>query len=792
MDDITLEALEYPLVLQELKGFTSTPVGAEAVLNLRPLRDFSGVEEAFKELKESSAIVDTSGGLPLSGVEDIRPIVKKTAPEGACLKPSELLDVKNTLGAVSGVSAVLTPAFTGSFPLTSARIGSLSDYKDILKELDAILDAKGEIKDDASSRLFRLRKDIRSSRARARSLVEELSANKKFKEFLRDEIFTIRDDRYVLCVEASQHTRLPGVVHGRSGSGLTYYIEPLQAVELNNRLAILKKEEVAEEMEILKRATGLVSAGAGEIQRDLKTIASLDSVQARARFKEHLNAVLPGLSPAAPDVAVRFINARHPLLVFKELRGGKGGEGGEAVTPVDIILEKGESVLVISGANTGGKTVALKTLGLMSLMVNSGMAVPADEGSEAVFFNNIFADIGDRQNIAESLSTFSAHLKRTGEILERSAPGTLVLVDEIGVGTDPSEGGALALAFLEALKKRGARTAVTTHLNVLKAHAHSDPSFQNASVAFDEDTLKPLYKLRYGTPGASLALTVARSLGISEELIESAAEKLKGDEGAFVQSIEALQRETESLSDAKRRLEELEERREKALERLRKDRTKMLEKAKKMVEEVVKGAREEIRDISARFEEEGVKVQKAPAIKAVSGVGGRVAKLLSSDEGGRRFVPEVGDSVEIEGIGAVGEVIRVDGEGGAGGAGGAGKKVELLVGGMKVWIALERLRKGNKQKPGRKRTRPSVEEAFTGAGPGPTVNLIGMRVDEALQVVEKAIDMAHMEGIDRVEVIHGIGTGSLARAVGEYLKSNELVKSFNPGDTGAVTVVEIA
>jgi DNA mismatch repair protein MutS2 len=771
VDDTTLEALEYPQVLRELEGFTLTPLGAESVQKLRPSRDFFEIEEAFKELKEVSSILSTSGGLPLGGVSDIRPLLSKTAPEGAFLKPSELLDIKNNIDVISSLRSVLTPEFTRSFPLISTKIESISDYKGLLNELDRIVDEKGWVKDDASSRLLSLRRDIFTTRQRARAVVEGLSTNKKFKEFLQEDIFTISDDRYVLCVAAGHHTHLPGVVHGRSGSGATYYIEPFQAVELNNCLAILKREEKAEEVEILKRATELVSSKVYEILMDLKNVAALDSVQAKARFKEHLKAVLPVINTDFGDGRVRLIKARHPLLAFKELRGG------EPVTSVDIILERGRRVLVISGANAGGKTVALKTLGLLSLMVNSGMAIPVEEGSEVILFNNIFADIGDRQDIAESLSTFSAHLKRTGEILDNSGQGTLVLIDEIGVGTDPSEGGALALTVLESLKDRGARAAVTTHLNLLKAHAHSEPSFQNASVAFDERTLKPLYSLRYGMPGASLGLTVARSLGISEELIERASGKLKGDEGAFVESVEALEREKESLRAVNERLETLEERRGKALARLRRERELMLERARKKVEAIVKGAEEDIKEVSARMKQEGIRANIGGAGKAISGVRGRVIPLLSGPQ--VRFVPEVGDVVDIEGTGTGGEVITVDSE---------GKKAELLVGGMKVWVAWGRLNKGlhPKQRP-TGQTRAYMETEY-----GTTVNLIGMRVDEALRVVARAVDRAHMEGIERVEVIHGIGTGRLAKAVGEYLKRNGLVKGFGPGDTGGVTVVEIA
>jgi DNA mismatch repair protein MutS2 len=508
----------------------------------------------------------------------------------------------------------------------------------------------------------------------------------------------------------------------------------------------------------------------------LKTVAALDTVEAKARFKEHLKAVFPVVNTPFGEGRLSLVNARHPLLVFKEVKGG------EPVVPVDIMLDEGCRVLVISGANAGGKTVALKNLGLLCLMVQSGMAVPVDEGSEAVLFNNIFADIGDRQNIAESLSTFSAHLKRTGEIFDKSGPGTLVLIDEIGVGTDPSEGGALALAVLGALKDRGARAAVTTHLNILKAHAHSDPSFQNASVVFDEETLKPSYTLRYGTPGESLGLTVARSLGISEELIERAAEKLKGEEGAFVESIRVLERERESLRAANQRLEELEERRGRALTRLRRDRELMLERARKKLEAIVEVAEGEIKEVTSRLKEEGIKAGRGGFGKAVSEIRGRAMPLLKAPR--ERYVPEVGDVVDIEGSAIGGEVIRVDGE---------GEKAELLVGGMKVWVSGERLKKGLRSNLRLRRAGPSGQNvvAYAEDGHGSTVNVIGMRVEEALRVVSRAIDRAHMEGIGRVEVIHGVGTGTLAKAVSEYMETNALVKDFYLRD-GGVTVVEIA
>ncbi|MEE9613422.1 MAG: endonuclease MutS2, partial [Thermodesulfobacteriota bacterium] len=534
MDDITLEALGYHEVLGELEGFAVSPPARGLVRGLRPGTDRSGIEEAFAELTEMGSVLKASGPLPFDGIRDIGPLLSAPAPEGAYFTPPELFDIKETIEAISRIKSLVDRSFSRAFPVTSSRIGTLSDHKALRGELSRVLDEKGHIRDEASAKLREIRGEVLSSRERGRAVLEKLTGSRELSGVFTDEISTIRDDRYVLLVKAGRHAELPGVVHGRSASGATYFVEPFQVVELNNRIAILKKEEKTEEVKILKAATARVIEERDIIMADLSATARLDLAQAKALFKEHIQAVVPLIKEGGE---VKLTGARHPLLVFKELKRGA------PVVPVDIRLRPGSSVLVISGANAGGKTVALKTLGLLSLMAQTGLAIPAEEGSELNLFNNVFSDIGDRQDIAEDLSTFSAHLKRLGEILEAVSPPTLVLVDEIGVGTDPAEGGVLALAMLETLSERGATTVVTTHLNILKARAQTDPAFENAAVEFDEETTRPRYKLGYGVPGPSLGLSVARNYGIPDGVIKRAREMLEGDEGEFIRSVRALEEE---------------------------------------------------------------------------------------------------------------------------------------------------------------------------------------------------------------------------------------------------------
>ncbi|MBI5492977.1 MAG: endonuclease MutS2 [Deltaproteobacteria bacterium] len=775
MDNTTLETLEYGAVLNELAAFTVTAPGKDVAAALRPLASVRSIEESFKEYSEVNELIK-SGRLPLGGVSDLKELLSRLGPGGAYLLPEELMLVRSNLAASIQMRALLGPSFSRSYPLLNEKIGAISDQRGLHSELARIIDDRGEIRDNASSGLYRVRKEIKGSKERARSIIEAISTDKKVKEMLQEDIITIRDDRYVLSIKAGMHADFSGVIHGRSGSGATFFIEPLELVELNNRVAVLKKEERAEEIEVLKEASRGVLGQKDLIITDQTTIGSLDCVQAKALLARELKAIVPAIKGEGD---VRLKNARHPLLILKELKGN-----GRAV-PIDMIIPEGCRVLVISGANTGGKTVALKTLGLLTLMALSGIPVPVDENSEVVAFGSIFSDIGDRQDIVASLSTFSAHIKRIREFLDLARQGSLVLIDEIGAGTDPSEGGALALAALETFRQKGAVAVITTHLNLLKAHAQTDPAYLNVSVEFDESTLKPLYALHYGLPGASLGLSIALSLGMPPELIESARRKISEKEGAFIESIRLLEDEKDEVRRLKERLSALEKGRAEAVAKLREKREVIVERAKAKIESIVAKAKEDIRKKVERLREEGLKVPSAlPGRLAgeVDEAGARVMERLLPEA--ERYVPSVNDKVAIAGSNSKGVVLSVDNE---------GKKAELMVGSLKVWVAWDKLRKRGGNDAKKPSSPPAQIKADIEAAA--SINIIGMRAEEAIPLVTRFLDNAHASGLSSVEIIHGIGTGRLAKVVEEYLSKSGIVKGFHHGDPmrggGGVTIAEL-
>lgn len=771
MDETTLEALEYPAVLKELSGFCSTPLGVELIHGLRPSTAPDEIIEKFSEYSEISSYINDAGRLPLGGITDIRGLLKRHFPEGAYFPVEEILQIRSTVESIVELKKIFTPAYAERFPRNYRRLEAVSDYGELLKELKRIIDDRGQVVDSASLELKRIRDEINSVKGRARSLLDGLIKDKDTREILQEELVTVREDRYVLAIKAERHTEFGGVVHGRSGSGATYFIEPLLLVEMNNRLSILKRDEAAEEIEILKYASSMLLGQRDELTADLEAASVLDLLQAKALFASAVTCTVPELNSRG---VVRLKGARHPLLVLKELRGGA------RAVPIDVLVDEGVEVLVISGANTGGKTVALKTLGLLTLMALSAIPVPACEGSMAAAFGSVYADIGDRQNIIDSLSTFSAHVKRLDVFLKEAGPGSLVLIDEIGAGTDPSEGSALALAALETLRESGARTVITTHLNILKAHAAANPSYVNASVEFDEDGLKPLYKLRYGAPGASLGLSIAESLGVPEKLIIRARRYLKGEEGAFIESLRALEAEREEAERVKERLLRLELKRKEAVERLKSDRNKIVERVKDRIEAVVSGAEAEIKAALGRYKEERSAKAASRTVAEVDDIGRRVIERVTK---ARRYIPAEGDRVAIVGSKTKGVVVKVDS---------VGERAELLVGRMKVWADFKKLVRAGGRPSGASR---GAQDVFINADieVSSTLNLIGMRVDEAIKLLERFLDNAHAGALEKVQVIHGVGTGALAGAVDGFLGSSPLVKGFYRGDSvgGGVTIVEL-
>ena len=777
MDQTTLESLEYPLILSELEQHVSTTYGREKVLALEPASDPSAIEEGFRFYTEVSSLMENSGALPIGGLTDIRPLLSKAAVQGSFLIPEELIEIKNLLATALSLRGLELPSFKELYPKTFDALRSLSEAGLLSGELKRIIDDDGRIADRASTELREIRRSLASLRGQARKVIDSMRHGPEYKEILQDDIFTIRDDRFVLLVRASEQSRLAGVIHGRSQTGETFFIEPYEVVELNNRLAILKKDEKAEEIRILKAVTAVVAAESELILADIEVIASLDLLQAKARFALVLNAVVPGIDTTG---AVELKGARHPLLILKERHGAN------PAVPVDIVMPPETRVLVISGANTGGKTVALKTLGLLTLMAQSSLPIPASGESRINIFSEVSADIGDRQGIADDLSTFSAHVKRVSDFLKTAGSGSLVLLDEIGVGTDPSEGSVLALALLEELSERGARVAVTTHINLLKAHATVDSAFMNASVIFNEDTLEPAYNLSYGMPGESMGLSIAANLGMPEALVARAREKLSTDESAFIESIKGMAVETVRLRGVNERLSKLASEREQAVGRLREERSKVAARVRKGVEAKAEAALEEIARIVEKLKQERAN-PVASGKEAVSAVREAALPLIKSlSEPHAPYRPAAGDRARISGSKTSGVIARVFEE---------TKEAELSTGRIKVRASWDKLVKTGGG--GDKKARKAAPVAIHGysASESASLSVVGKRVEEALKLVTKFIDDAHLNGLERVEIRHGVGTGALLKAIREYLSEVPVVEAFYAGTgSGAgdgVTVVEL-
>ncbi|MEE8574534.1 MAG: endonuclease MutS2 [Thermodesulfobacteriota bacterium] len=775
MDETTLENLEYPLILAELSAGTATPYGAELALSLRPAADPGTLPLVFTKLTEVIEYSNLSGSFSLSGLADIRPYLNKAATEGAYLAGVELLEVLKTLQTFKRLSKLTSASFLKSYPAISGVIGSVADLGNLLANLDRVLDDKGEVKDNASKELARVRRSIRKSKTRARGYVDKLRKKEGVAARLQEDFLTIRDDRFVVSVKAGEQTAFPGVIHGRSGSGGTFFVEPMELVELNNKLSILKREERAEEILVLREVTALTVERTGEIVSSIRVLAELDLIQAKSALAKKLSAVVPAVNSGG---SVRLKGARHPVLILKELSGD-----GRAV-PIDITIEEDLRVLVISGANTGGKTAALKTLGLLTLMAGAGLPIPVSEGTEVRVFARVLADIGDRQSIADSLSTFSAHIATLSGFLGSAAVSSLILIDEIGVGTDPAEGGVLALALLKRLAASGATTVVTTHINLLKAHAATgvNDEFANASVIFDADTMSPSYNLNYGTPGASHGLKIAAGLGMDGELIKDAREMLGTGEGAFIDSISALDREREEVGELKARLGKLAKERDAAVGKLRADREKILKRVEKRADSLLSDAEVEIKGIVADLREAGgggsstiTGGARAAGKKAIDKAEKSVAATMPKEkEKAVPYVPIEGDTAEIAGTTTRGLVTKLYED---------DKEAELTVGKVKVRVKWEKLRKTSADKNKKKVSVSKNVEVLMEDLPAPeeSINIIGKRVAEALPMLTLFIDGAHANGITRVEIIHGKGTGALGNAVKEFLSESPFVKKVRKG-----------
>ncbi|MGW8312108.1 MAG: endonuclease MutS2 [Desulfuromonadales bacterium] len=780
----SLVQLEFAKVVELVAGKTQTPYGHALAEALIPGIERSQIEASLREALESGALMQEGGPLPVGSGMDLLPPLGRLQTEGLRLEAEVLREVQAALETAASCRQRLLKS--ESCPTLQIYARQLIPIPELVAEIRRSIGSRAEILDSASFELGDLRESLKRERSRVKRQLEQLLQDERLQGVFQETLITDRNGRYVVPVRADHSGRLKGFIHDVSASGQTLYIEPAVTLEGNNRVQTLIHKIAREEERILARLTAAVRKVRRPLADNQAVLARLDLRQAIARLTDSLNGVVPELADE-PSLSLR--DARHPLLVVAE----KTRPGAPAVVPIDLLLPVECHSLIISGPNTGGKTVALKTAGLLVLMVRAGLPIPCAPGSRIFPFAPVMADIGDEQSIEQSLSTFSGHLLRLRNILGQADEMTLVLMDELGTGTDPGEGSALALAAVDSLRKIGARIIATTHLHVVKGYAQIQAQVENAAVEFDSDTLQPTYRLHYGIPGASHAFTIARRIGLPENLLIAAEAYLDHGErkgGAIIERLQTLQSALdEELLSAQslrttaeeksrrisRELEELESRRLEILDDVRKQGLATLSAAKKKLQALLNDAADEkVRSneraslTSAMREIEDM--LPAPRPKGPQQMAGEVT---------------VREILYVPALGIDAEVTRIEGD-----------RLELMAGGKKLRQPRSALRQFQPRRFAEpQKTSPRVRDCVERKAFLPRLVLVGKRVEEAQGLLDRFLDEALLHGERQLEIVHGAGQGVLRNAVREFLAERCEVADFQPaaaeqgGDN--ITLVEL-
>jgi DNA mismatch repair protein MutS2 len=778
--------LGFPAVLERLAALCVSPLGRERALALDPSPWLDEAARRQQLTTEARALADGAGGLPVRGIRDIREPVHRAAIGGS-LGALELLEIRDTLGVGRALKGFLT-AHAADAPGLAEQADGLTIFTELESSIGTAIADDGSITDQASPELAKIRRERRAADTRLRGQLDQVLRTPAVQRMLRDPLITIRGDRYVVPVRSEFREQFPGIAHDQSASGVTVFMEPLAIVPLGNRVRELAAAEEVEIARILAALSASVAAASEPIGETLDALGALDLAAASAELSRRMDAFPPRLNGAGH---VDLRGARHPLLTG-------------TVVPIDLRLGRDFRTLVITGPNTGGKTVTLRTLGLMTLMAQAGLHVPAAPDSEVAVFTGVFADIGDEQSIEQNLSTFSSHLTAIVEILRLlegipREPGTaLVLLDEVGAGTDPVEGTALARALIETLHERGVCTAVTTHYSELKALAFTHAGIENASVEFDEETLRPTYRLLIGTPGRSNALAIASRLGLDPAIVERARGYLSQEQEDLSRVIQRVEEERVALGaerDAagRDRLEiarlraDLEDERRRAAE----ERRRSLARTRDELDAVIRAGRQDLEALTEALRTER-SPQAAARLRAHLRALGRAAETYAEAAPVPLGAPvdsvRAGDRVLVASLGRPG-IVRAEAD--------ARGEVEVQVGTVKVRVPLDDLRHEGPaagrdagtsprgRAPAEAAGGPPPEGAGFGAAAVPaSIHLRGMTVDEAILALDKYLDEAALAGLPFVTVIHGKGTGALRRALHEFLAHHPHAASFRLGGEG--------
>lgn len=782
MDDHSLKLLEFFHLLDILKEYAISPLGRKRCEALRPSKDLPLIQFRLAEVMELKKILEIEGDIPLRGLKNIEGILNKLGIEGAVLDVQELLDLYDQMVLSKGLRRFFQKLENIRAPHLQEKISKLSYQKALEKEILQIVNAKGEILDRASSALLDIRHRLGGARERAKGLLETLLHREDLQPIYQEQLITIRNGRYVLPIKSDAEHRLEGIIHDHSQSRMTYFLEPLQIVALNNEISLLKGEEREEEYRILAELSDKVREEKQNLCSDFEILGELDLLYSMATLSIRLKGVSPSLNE---EGSIEMREARNPLLTLQH---------EDQVVPIHLRMGDGNKVLIVSGANAGGKTVALKTLGLLTLMVQCGLPIPVAEGSRVGVFQDIFAVIGDEQNIEENLSTFSSHLLHVNQILNKAGPHSLVLLDELGVGTHAQEGSALAMGFLDRFRESSASIVVTTHFDRLKAYGYLHPDVENVAVEFDEETLEPRYTLAYGSSGLSNAFLVAEKLGISERVLEAARFHQDGSGEEVTRTLKILEELKRVAEEEKRQASKLKEevglerqRLRKILETIKERRIEIFSKAEEKARKAVQRIEEELKEWVRRRKEErvplGLQRKEVQEIKEKFLPSIR-KKRSSAIPGGLK----VGGRVRIESLRSTGILADIKEPLNQG---------EVLTDKAKVKAPLSEIVQITEEEEKKEMGVQKSQPFFKGEIPEPysQLNVIGLTVEDALPKVDKFIDQALFHGMEKIHIIHGVGSGRLRNAIGQYLSGHRAVKNFFPGETikggRGITIVEL-
>jgi DNA mismatch repair protein MutS2 len=786
--------------LEQLARYTDFSAGASLARALTPAPEYREARERLTLTREARDLLLERSTFDLGGAMDVRPLVER-AQHGMTLVPSDLLEVKDTLLAAARIRRLLTN-LEGQFPNLADIAWRIPTLTALIASVEQVLDERGEVRDDASPELADIRRELRTAQDRIQERLQRMLSSPDIAPYLQEPIITRREGRFVLPVQANFKGYVQGVVHDRSSSGVTLFMEPLSIVELNNTLRELRLAEEEEVHRLLMKLTMQVAGSEDEIHATIEALAELDLTFAKARYAEELMASEPELLPIPaeappvqdgnyhPDTVVQLRGARHPLL------------DPETVVPVNVVLDDETHVLVITGPNTGGKTVTLKTVGMLMLMAQAGMHIPVDPGSSMSYFEHVYADIGDEQSIEQSLSTFSAHLNNILSFLSKADHRDLVLLDELGAGTDPAEGAVLAHALLDAFRHKRCMAFVATHYPELKVYAHNTPGVRNGSVEFDVETLSPTYHLTIGIPGRSNAFAIAKRLGMPEAIVAEAQAMLSGDAlraDDMLDDLHSLRIEAAQIRDethkARREAQTLNQQLRERLTNIEEERQTVLREAREEARQEVAAAREEVQAMrrklrnlpsswtEARSDLDEVDQALTEAEKHIPEETSAVPDLslpqwIEDDTA----PPRVGDTVKITPLGMQGVIVDIDAD---------ENEAVVQAGALHSRVAMHKLELVQRGQP----ARPEPVTAVTKRrdAPGMQLDLRGLRAEDALQRLERYLNDTMMTNLPWVRIIHGKGTGTLRREVRGFLQGHPVVASYesarqNEGGEGATVV----